>query len=70
MTTTNNTYGIDDSNGNQITAGIQGLERARAAAQALANERGRAVALYPTPARLDADGEPIDESETVEPTHG
>ncbi len=62
----NTTYAIDDGNGNQITTGLSEHD-ARRVAQRIATERGESVYLYETPVRLDADGDPIDESEEVAP---
>jgi len=44
MTTTN--YSIDTGDGNQLTAGIQGYDAARRAAQQIANDLGETVYLY------------------------
>lgn len=41
----------------------------RMVAQQLANERGERVWFYPVPAKLDDDGEPIDQSVEVAPEH-
>jgi glutamate formiminotransferase len=59
-------YAIDDGEGNQITAGLSEYV-ARTTAQRIATERGISVYLYETPAKLDEDGDAIDESEEFTP---
>ena len=53
-------YGIDDGDGNQITAGLP-EHTARATAQRLATQRGETLYLYPIGAGEEgADAEPIE----------
>lgn len=59
------TYAIDDGDGNEITAGLQG-HNARQVAQRLANERGEPVYLYKAGDR-HAAGDDAMESEEFTP---
>lgn len=59
-------YGLVDMDGQAITVGLE-PHAAHAAAQRIANERGERVELYPCPVLHDAEGNPIDEGEIIEP---
>lgn len=62
------TYGLDDGDGNQITAGLP-EHTARKTAQRMADERGKTLYLYPIPCPEGGDDDcDACEAEEIAPT--
>ena len=66
------TWGVDDGDGNQITTGLSPEIHARRVAQSIANERGTSVWLYNlAEAREASENDEEHESEEIVPVnHG